>query len=44
MAQTIELLSAMDFEHNRGVDAIVHLAAIPSGAQAWNQKSCLGIN
>ena len=30
MAQTIELLSAMDFEHSRGVDAIVHLAAIPA--------------
>jgi hypothetical protein len=29
MAQTIELLSAMNFEHSRRVDAIVHLAAIP---------------
>ena len=29
MAQTGELLSAMDFEHNRGMDAIVHLAEIP---------------
>jgi nucleoside-diphosphate-sugar epimerase len=32
MAQVSELLSAMDFEHNRGVDAIVHLAALPGPA------------
>ena len=39
MAQTIELLSAMDFEHNRGVDAIVHLAAIPGPGIAPNETA-----
>jgi nucleoside-diphosphate-sugar epimerase len=29
MAQTIQVISAMDFGHCRSVDAIVHLAAIP---------------
>jgi Nucleoside-diphosphate-sugar epimerases len=39
MAQTIELLSAMDFEHSRGVDAIVHLAAIPGPGIVPNETS-----
>jgi nucleoside-diphosphate-sugar epimerase len=39
MAQTIELLSAMDFEHNRGVDAIVHLAAIPGPGIVPNETA-----
>jgi nucleoside-diphosphate-sugar epimerase len=39
MAQTIELLSAMDFEHSRGVDAIVHLAAIPGPGIAPNETA-----
>jgi nucleoside-diphosphate-sugar epimerase len=29
MAQTIQVISAMDFGHYRSVDAIVHLAAVP---------------
>jgi nucleoside-diphosphate-sugar epimerase len=37
MAQVSELLSAMDFEHRRGVDAIVHLAAIPGPGSAPNE-------
>ena len=39
MAQTIELLSAMDFEHNRGVDAIVHLGAIPGPGIVPNETA-----
>src|SRR3981189_2290977 len=39
MAQTIELLSGMDFEHNRGVDAIVHLAAIPGPGIVPNEMA-----
>ena len=39
MAQTIELLSAMDFEHSRGVDAIVHLAAIPGPGIVPNETA-----
>jgi nucleoside-diphosphate-sugar epimerase len=39
MAQVSELLSAMDFEHNRGVDAIVHLAAIPGPGIAPNETA-----
>ena len=38
-AQTIELLSAMDFEHSRGVDAIVHLTAIPGPGIVPNETS-----
>jgi len=37
MAQVSELLAAMDFEHSRGVDAIVHLAAIPGPGSAPNE-------
>jgi nucleoside-diphosphate-sugar epimerase len=37
MAQVSELLSAMDFEHTRGIDAIVHLAAIPGPGSAPNE-------
>jgi nucleoside-diphosphate-sugar epimerase len=39
MAQTIELFSAMDFEHSRGVDGIVHLAAIPGPGIAPNETA-----
>ena len=39
MAQTIDLLSAMDFEHSRGVDAIVHLAAIPGPGIVPNETA-----
>jgi nucleoside-diphosphate-sugar epimerase len=30
MAQVLELMSGRDWEHRRGVDAVVHLAAIPA--------------
>jgi nucleoside-diphosphate-sugar epimerase len=39
MAQVSELLSAMDFEHTRGVDAIVHLAAIPGPGIVPNETA-----
>ena len=37
IAQVSELPSAMDFEHSRGVDAIVHLAAIPGPGMVPNE-------
>jgi nucleoside-diphosphate-sugar epimerase len=37
IAQVSELLSAMDFEHSRGVDAIAHLAAIPGPGMVPNE-------
>jgi nucleoside-diphosphate-sugar epimerase len=37
MAQTIEIISAMDFDHRRSVDAIVHLAAMPTPGRVPNE-------
>jgi len=38
MAQASELFAGMDWEHERGIDAIVHLAAIPAPGKERNAE------
>ena len=38
MAQVLELMAGMDWDHQRGVDAIVHLAAIPMPGKQPNAE------
>jgi nucleoside-diphosphate-sugar epimerase len=38
MAQVLELMAGMDWDHHRGVDAVVHLAAIPMPGKQPNAE------
>ena len=49
MAQVMDLLSGLDWDHRRGVDAVVHLAAIPApgkqpNADAFRINTCSTYN
>lgn len=38
MAQVLELFSGMDWDHHRGIDAVVHLAAVPMPGKVPNAE------